>query len=182
MDIGSMGDWLLNLPLTWMAVVVFAATYLVAAAVHFAVIGLAVDDRARSFKALSPGMLPPLGIIFGLVVGFVAVQVWNDFDRAKGGVAAETSPDDRKRELHRLIAGHIDEAVKQEWGAMAQQRLTIEALPKHLVESLRLILALKPADEAQRTAQREIINDLHRALDARRQRIVVSQISVTPIN
>jgi hypothetical protein len=64
---------------------------------------------------------------------------------------------------------------------MAQQRLTIEALPKHLVESLRLILALKPADEAQRTAQREIINDLHRALDARRQRIVVSQISVSPI-
>jgi Protein of unknown function (DUF4239) len=193
MDIGSMGDWLLNLPLTWMAVVVFAATYLVAAAVHFAVIGLAVDDRARSFKALSPGMLPPLGIIFGLVVGFVAVQVWNDFDRAKIAVATEASalrgmillaesfPEDRKAELHRLIAGHIDEAVKQEWGAMAQQRLTIEALPKHLVESLRLILALKPADEAQRTAQREIINDLHRALDARRQRIVVSQISVSPI-
>jgi hypothetical protein len=36
-------------------------------------IGLAVDDRARAFKAVSPGMLPPLGIIFGLLVGFVAV-------------------------------------------------------------------------------------------------------------
>ena len=165
-----MGDWLLNLPLTWMAVVVFAATYLVAAAVHFAVIGLAVGDRARSFKALSPGMLPPLGIIFGLVVGFVAVQVWNDFDRAKVAVATEASalrgmvllaegfPEDRKAELRRLIAGHVDEAVKQEWGAMAEQRLTIEALPTHLV-----------------------INDLHRALDARRQRIVVSQTSVSPI-
>ena len=27
--------------------------------------GLAVGDRARAFKGLSPGMLPPLGIIFG---------------------------------------------------------------------------------------------------------------------
>ena len=30
---------------------------------------LVVGERARSFKAVSPGMLPPLGIIFGLLVG-----------------------------------------------------------------------------------------------------------------
>jgi hypothetical protein len=73
-----MGDWLLNLPIPWMAVVIFAAIYLVTAAIYLIVIVLAVGDRARAFKALSPGMLPPLGIIFGLMVGFVAVQVWND--------------------------------------------------------------------------------------------------------
>ena len=61
------------------------------AAIYLIVIGLAVDDRARAFKALSPGMLPPLGIIFGLLVGFVAVQVWNDFDRAKVAVVSEAS-------------------------------------------------------------------------------------------
>jgi hypothetical protein len=86
-----MGDWLLNLPLPEMALLVFVAVFLVGAAVYFAVIGLAVDARGRAFKALSPGMLPPLGIIFGLLVGFVAVQVWNDFDRAKLAVAAEAS-------------------------------------------------------------------------------------------
>jgi hypothetical protein len=189
-----MDEWLLNLPLIWMAALVFAGTYLVAAGLYSLVIGLAGDARAaRSFKALSPGMLPPLGIIFGLLVGFVAVQVWNDFDRAKVAVATEASalrgvillaeslPDDQKRELRRLVDGHIDEAVKQEWGAMAAQRMTIAALPSHLVDALRVTLALKPADEIQRTAQREIISDLHRALDARRQRIVVSQSSVSPI-
>jgi ABC-type uncharacterized transport system permease subunit len=80
-----MGEWLLNLSLPVMALVVFTASYLVGAAVYWVVTSLAVDDRARAFKALSPGMLPPLGIIFGLLVGFVAVQVWSDFDRAKGG-------------------------------------------------------------------------------------------------
>jgi phosphatidylserine synthase len=47
-----MGDWLLNLPIPWMAVVIFAATYVIAACVYLAVVGLAVDDRARAFKGV----------------------------------------------------------------------------------------------------------------------------------
>jgi hypothetical protein len=67
-----MNDWLHNLPVVWMALVVFGFTYLVAAAIYAVVTVLAVDEQARSFKAISPGMLPPLGIIFGLFVAFTA--------------------------------------------------------------------------------------------------------------
>jgi ABC-type uncharacterized transport system permease subunit len=70
-----MSNWLLNLPVAWMAVVVFVGAYLLAALVYWIVTKLAVEERARAFKALSPGMLPPLGIIFGLLVGFIAAQV-----------------------------------------------------------------------------------------------------------
>jgi hypothetical protein len=86
-----MSDWLLNLPVPWMALVVFVGTYFVAAVIYLIVTRLAVNDRARAFKALSPGMLPPLGIIFGLLVGFIAVEVWSDFGRAKVAVATEAS-------------------------------------------------------------------------------------------
>jgi hypothetical protein len=86
-----MGNWLLNLPVVWMAVVIFAGTYLLAALIHWIVMSLAVEERARAFKRLSPGMLPPLGIIFGLLVGFIAAQVWSDFERAKVPVATEAS-------------------------------------------------------------------------------------------
>jgi hypothetical protein len=70
----DMSDWLHNLPVAWMALVVFGATYLVAAAIYAVVMGLAVGERARSFKAFSPGMLPPLGILFGLFVAFTAAR------------------------------------------------------------------------------------------------------------
>jgi len=60
-----MSDWLHNLPLVWMAIVVFACTFLVTAAIYWMVTLLAVGERARSFKAVSPGILPPLGIILG---------------------------------------------------------------------------------------------------------------------
>jgi len=46
------GDWLLNLPIPLMAVVIFAAIYLVTAAIYLIVIGLALGDRARALKAL----------------------------------------------------------------------------------------------------------------------------------
>ncbi|MET0380606.1 MAG: DUF4239 domain-containing protein [Methyloceanibacter sp.] len=147
----------------------------------------------RAFKALSPGMLPPLGIIFGLLVGFVAVQVWNYFDRAKLAVAAEASalrgivilaesvPAELRGSLRRLVNRHIEQAVTHEWGFMAQRRLTMETMPTHLIEALRVALALQPADETQKMVQREIINDVHRALEARHQRIVVSQTSVSVV-
>src|SRR6516164_8656485 len=87
-----MGDWLLNLPIPWMAFIIFAATYLIAACVYLLVVRLAVSDRGRrAFKAFSPGMLPVLGTTFALLVAFVAVQVWNDFDKAKLAVATEAS-------------------------------------------------------------------------------------------
>jgi Protein of unknown function (DUF4239) len=188
-----MGDWFLNLPIRWMALVVFAATYLVAACVYLVVVRLAVGDRARAFKAFSPGMLPPLGIIFGLLVGFVAVQAWNDFDRAKIAVSNEASalraivllaehlPDEQKSRLRALVNSHIEEAVQQEWPAMAAQRATLETLPQALVQCLQVTLNLKPADESQAIAQREIVDFLGKAAEARRQRIVISQSSVSTV-
>ena len=126
-----MGDWLLNLPLLWMAVVVFAATYLLTASIYWVVTRLAVDDRARAFKALSPGLLSPLGILFALLVGFIAVEVWNNFDKAKAAVATEASalravvvlagtfPEEQKTHIYALVDRHIEEAVNEVWPAMA---------------------------------------------------------------
>ena len=56
-----MVDWLVSLPIWQMALLVFGATYLVAAVIHVVVIRLVVGDRARAFKTVSAGLLPPLG-------------------------------------------------------------------------------------------------------------------------
>jgi Protein of unknown function (DUF4239) len=135
-------------------------------------------------------MLPPLGILFALLVGFIAVEVWNNFDRAKAAVATEASalravillagtfPEEQKARIYALINRHIDEAVNKEWPAMAQQRATLSTLPAALVEELHDTLNLKAADDSQRAAQPEIVKALHTALDARRQRIVISESTV----
>jgi len=86
-------------------------------------------------------MLPPLGIIFGLLVGFIAAKVWSDFERAKVAVATESSslraalllaanlPAEQESRLRAIVHDHIEEAVNQEWPAMAHRRATLTSLP-----------------------------------------------------
>src|SRR5262245_4388849 len=87
----GMSDWLHDLPIVWMGSFVFGGTYILTAAIYATVMGLAADDRGRSFKAVSPGLLPPLGIMFALFVAFTASQVWNDNQRAQTAVDREAS-------------------------------------------------------------------------------------------
>jgi hypothetical protein len=182
-----MGEWFFNLSVPWMALVIFLATYLVAGSIGFVVTRLAVNERAKGFKAVSPGILPPLGILFALLVGFIAVEVWGNFDKAKAAVSTEASslravillagafPDEKRMSIYALVNRHIDESVNKEWPEMGHQQATLASLPTALIEALNDTLALAPADDSQRVAQSEMVKELHTALDARRQRIVISQ-------
>jgi hypothetical protein len=60
----------------------------------------------------------------------------------------------------------------------AQRTATISIIPRHLAEALQLTLALTPNGQGQQIAQREIATELGAALDARRQRILVSRAQV----
>ena len=185
-----MGDWFLNLSVPWMALVIFLATYLIAGSVDLVVTRLAVNERAKGFKAVSPGVLPVFGILFALLVGFIAVEVWATFGEAKAAVTTEASalravvllagafPDEQRTRIYALVNRHIDESVNKEWPEMAQQRATLATLPTALIEALHDTLALKPTDDSQRAAQPEMVKELHIALDARRQRIVISESSL----
>ena len=185
-----MTNWFYDLSTAWLVVVVFAVTFFVAAAVYFAVTRLAVGSRAETFKAVSPGMLPPLGIVFGLVVGFLAAGVWNDGDRAQQAVNREASslrtavlladsfPAADARRMRQLIGRHIDEAVVDEWPAMAHRQETLTVVSAALAAALQFALSLDPSTPGQAVAQREIATSLENALDARRQRIIISESRV----
>ena len=188
-----MDDWLHDLPLAWMGVVVFGATFLVAALIHLVVGALAVGDRARAFKAVSAGMLSPLGIIFGLFVAFTAAQVWNDTDRANVAVNREASslksvlvlassfPGESESQLRSLVTRYVHEVVDQEWPMMAHHGASLSIGPAPLIDALRFTLALPTNSSGQRTAQRELVSDLQNAADARRQRILISSSEVNVV-
>jgi len=185
-----MSDWLLNLPVLWMTVVILATTYLIATGFYLLVTALAAGERARAFKSISPAMLPPLAMVFALLVGFLAAQVWSDADRANGAVNREASalravvllanglPDSVEARLRELVRHHVRDAVKQEWPAMARGGATLTIVPAPLQEALHLALRFNPEDEGRIAAQREIVASLQGALEARRQRIILSRSSI----
>jgi hypothetical protein len=183
-------NWLLNLAVLPMTVMILIVTWVVTVIVYLLVTRLAVGDRGKSFKAISPGMLPPLAVIFALLIGFLAAQVWSDADRASTVVNREASalraaallgaefPAETEHRLRAHIRQHIQTAIREEWPAMARQDATLTIIPTALAQALKLALDLEPRTPGQTIAQRELVASLQTVMEARRQRIVLSTSTV----
>src|SRR5262245_31234749 len=181
-----MNDWLHNLSVPWLTLVVCGVVGLGTGLIYSTVMTLATGERARWFKGFSPGLLSPLAIISGLLTAFVASQVWSDMDRANAAVQREASalraavlltealPAEPRAQLRELVARHIKDAVAQEWPAMAEHHVSLRMTTPPLAAALQATLAVTPAGDGQQVAQRELVGALHDALDARRQRIILS--------
>jgi hypothetical protein len=158
-----MSDWFVNLPVVWMVLLVFGLSYVVAASIYAVVVALARGARASALKAVSPGMLPPLGILFALFVAFTASEVWGNIERANTAFDREASaaksvlvlaasfPGEPEARLHALVRRYIETAVTEEWPSMAHQSSGLSVTPPSLAEALTAILALTPTAPARRS-------------------------------
>jgi hypothetical protein len=169
---------------------VTAASFLVAALVNVVVMWLAVGKRREAFKAVSPGMLPPMGLLFGLIVGFLAAQVWSDASNAQQAVTREASalratailartfPGERQARIDALLRSYIRDAADVEWPAMAHNRATLTVIPAPLAAALQVAIGVRPRSDGEKAAQQQMITSLQSAFDARRQRIILSESSL----
>ena len=183
-------DWLHSLPIAALVLVVCAATALVTLAIYVAATRLAAAGHRDAMSALSPGMLPPMSLVFGLLVGFLAAGVWSNTSNAQQAVDQEAGalrsvdlldrdfPTADQQRLDQLIRSYIEQAVNHEWPAMAHQNATLTVAPPQLAEALQVALALSADNPGRVVAQREIVTSLEAALDARRQRIIISGSAV----
>jgi len=188
-----MNDWLHKLPILWMGLIVFGATYLVTVAIYLGVYRVADGKRTQWLKGSSAGMLPPVGILFGLFVAFTAAQGWSQNERAAAAVDREASalrgilvyaaamPQEQQAHMRELIGGYITKAVDVEWPHMSERTATLAINPQKLTTALQLILGEVPANRSQEIAQREIVTNMNTALDARRTRILISREQINVV-
>lgn len=183
--------WVERLPTGWLILVVFAGTALLTFVIYYAVLRAAAGPTGPALTAISPGLLPPMALVFGLIVGFLVAGLWGDLNDARDAVNSEASalrsatlvaaaafPGSTSTRVDALVDRQIDDAVTKEWPAMRDQKATLTAVPAPLAQALRLALRLDPANQGQVTAQRELVSSLENALDARRQRIIISEGTV----
>ena len=186
-----MFNWIQHLPILWMTVVVVGGLLVLTAILHAIVFALAKGKRGVAFKGVSPGLLPPLGIIFGLLTGFVAADVWGGFENAKVAINREAGAlrevtliaaslgGESEARLRELVRKHIEIAVNKEWPSMEAQSANVMSSSAPLAEALKLAFALTPATDGQASAQRALAASLQSALEARRQRIIISESTVS---
>src|SRR4051794_3386049 len=160
-----MSRWLHELPVALIALVVVVGVALLVAVVYLVAMRIAASGRREAMQALSPGLLPPLGIVFALIVGFLAAGVWGDSDKARDAVSSEASalrsvvllsdqlPAATRTRMRVLVGRHIEDAVHREWPAMARQDADLAAVPAPLVRAQDLVLTFKPRDPGEVDAQ-----------------------------
>jgi hypothetical protein len=182
--------WLTGQPIGIIAVAVFGAWYLISALI-VAGVAIAVHRGCGSvFKAAVPATLTPIAVAYALLVGFLAADVWPIYDRARSVVAMEASklreavivadvlPERPRAVLQNRIREHIDAIVTLEWPAMADRRQAISDPPAALHAALDDLLSLNLPPGGPQLAQQRAVAAIEDALDARRQRILLSQTTL----
>ena len=99
--------WIESQSTSAIAVIVFCVCYTVAAAVFGITLALSRRPVAEQLKTISPVTLTPLAVILGLLIAFLAARVWEN-------------------------AGHANEYIGQEAGALSKIMLLANALPEEI--------------------------------------------------
>ena len=184
----SATDWVENLSLGWLVLVVTAACFFAAAVVYVVVMWLAVGKRREAFRAVSPGMLPPMGLLFGLipVIKYAAPRASagrNGSVRAAAGCHAGRSGRHRAVRVERRAARVGDPHVhpqRCERGVAGDGPSPGDADrdPGAARRGVQIAIRLTPRSDGEKAAQQQMISSVQSALDARRQRIILSESSV----
>ncbi len=176
---------------TWLVVVlVFGFCYLLAAVI-FAVAALILKlPGATGLHATSPAMLSALGVITGLVIAFVASHVWSNFTSAENYVIREASairdtvllsdtlPDEVRTKVRTGVKDYLHFTDTEDWQAMARGHANLRRPPPGLTDAMHAVLAANLSGSGQQISQQRIVIAIQQALEARRQRILLSEASI----
>jgi hypothetical protein len=192
---GKPGHAMLWIEAQWttvIALLVFGLCYMLTAAIFCLAAILSRRAVARGLKVVVQ-VVPPLGMILGLLIGFLADRVWSNFDRANQYVGQEAGalretilltnalPPDVRTAVRKAVKKHLDFMESEEWPAMASGRATLQSIAVALAEAMTALLSFTPAQSNQQLAQQRALVAIEQALEARRNRVLLSQAEIAPI-
>jgi hypothetical protein len=179
---------------TWViTLLVFSACYMLTAGIFWLAVVLSRREIAKDFKAVVPVTLTPLGVILGLLIVFLSSRVWTNLDRAgeyvgqeagalrEAVLLADSLPPEVRMSVRQAIQKHIHLLESEEWPAMARRQASLQSIAVGLAEALTAVLSFAPVQPNQQVAQQRAVVAIEHALEARRNRVRLSQAEIAPI-
>jgi hypothetical protein len=175
------------------AVIAFAASYAVVLLLVWATAALARRPIWVELKATTPVMLTPLAVVTGLLIAFLAARVWGNLDRANGYVAQEAGaireivvlngamPEPLHTGVRNAVTTYLQFVQSIDWAAMASDEANLKRSPAGLPDGIQAVISFNATTRGQEIAQQQLLIAFEKALDARRNRILLSQGVISPI-
>lgn len=171
----------------WFLVVFVSAVVLLATSIVYWLVFIL---GKRFVIEVSPGMFTPASVTFGLIIGFLASQIWADNSRAFAVVMQEASalktivtisevfPSPKRGELDSAVISYIDRAVNVEWPAMGRADSYHGLKDNSDKQGLKVVLSLQPTNESQIFAKQQLVIAFTSLYQARAERLLLSGTSV----
>src|SRR6202158_397363 len=165
-------------------------------------IGLAIVQRLVPVKLRRPHndivgfTIAVVGVVYAVLLAFIAVATWETFRKGDDVVASEASyvgdvfrnttglPDNLARQLRGHLDQYIDVVIGQEWPAQQTGRLEEASWQKGwdlLADAHFDIAHFRPAHAGEAVLQAQLLRSLNSLYDARRGRLLAAKEHVTPV-
>ncbi|MBV9570740.1 MAG: DUF4239 domain-containing protein [Alphaproteobacteria bacterium] len=174
----------------------------VALIVFFACTGLFAFDRLvpvklrRAHNDVVGFSIAVTGVIYAVLLAFIAVATWETFRKADNAVAAEANyigdvyrntlgaPDALAVPLREHLNRYIEVVIAQEWPAQQEGRLEEPSWRegwKILADFHYDLGRFRPANAGEAVLQAQLLRSLNSLYDARRTRLLAAREHVTPV-
>jgi hypothetical protein len=89
-------------------------------------------------------------------------------------------PSDVRTAVRQAVKKHLDFLESKEWPAMASGRANLQSIAVELREAMTAIVSFTPVQNQQLAQQRALVA-IEQALEARRNRVLLSQAEIAPL-
>jgi uncharacterized protein YacL len=156
------------------------------AVVGFSLVGLWIIRRffsheiMKSHNDVAGFMFATLGVIYAVLLAFVVVVVWENYERANADISAETNcltimyrgseifPEPERERLRYLLREYVEVTIKKDWDALARGESSPE-MNGILLDIWKTYLHYSPRTDAQKIIYAESVQALRDFTSLRRE-------------
>jgi hypothetical protein len=133
-----------------------------------------------------------LGVVYGVLLAFAVIVVWEDFEEARDNVEreansvgdlyrmAEALPDPVRQSIQREVIGYARVVIDLEWPMLREGRESADALRQS--EALwAAVRAYEPNGAREEAVYAKLLDELQDVNDARRMRLLASREGIPPL-
>jgi Protein of unknown function (DUF4239) len=177
--------WAVGLSLAFLAVI---GTILLELAVRSVVSA----DFRRQHNDIAAAIFSIIGVTYAVLLAFIAMLAWNGFNKAKAAshleaglvmdviAAADGLAAPAKANLLDSVTRYTRAVIATEWPAQAEGHVARDG-DRFLDEMQRLVVALKPASQADTNLHALLLESVTRLRDARQERLLAAETTVPGI-
>ena len=149
-------------------------------------------NKCKLHNDIAGFIFATLGVIYAVLLAFIVVIVWQDFDKAQDVTVNEANciaalyrdstpfPAKFRAELKSELTNYVKAIINEEWQMMVRGKRSA-SVQKTQADLWELYGGFQPKNETQKIFFTESVKKLNQATEMRRQRIIYASTGIHPI-